>query len=359
MSRPGLHLQAFLMTVFSVVVYLTTPITLHTGGWTEEPHGVPIKEGYRQGDYIGFNLFINQIIQITGFIFSLLISRYLYLVIVVHWFRGREQRANMMRATSAAVSLIVSHYERHVRCTANTTTDMTWPADHHPGMNIKDPSSFSSLPSSSSSTSSSSPPPPPSSSSRSLSSTPLHHAGPAFGHRLRQLFRVAPHLAVHYLEGRSESATGRYLIEEDIISASAWTVIRQLYKHDRPIRIYREIMSLVRAAQQDTRHGALRSMSSDVMGETLTQINLANNAVNGMLSSVNPQKLPFPYVQLIQWATKLVVLAIIADLSIDVAEYSIHYRHELPFLCPAADQLTNACGTSSMIFLIFTTLFFA
>merc|ERR1712113_332651 len=200
---------------------------------------------------------------------------------------------------------------------------------------------------------------PPVSPSSSHTSSSLHVVGPDFGHRLRQLLRAAPHVAIHYLEGRSDEATGRYLDQEGIMSPAAWKVISQLHKHERPIRLYREATALVRAAQGDKRLGALRCMSHEVLAETLTQLTLANSAVNGMLSSVNPQKLPFPYVQLIQWATKLVALVIITDFSIDIAEYSIHNRQQFPFSCPAHQQLTQKCGTSSMIFLTFTTLFFA
>merc|ERR1711871_1072794 len=112
------------------------------------------------------------------------------------------------------------------------------------------------------------------------------------------------------------------------------------------VLVYREVMKIVRAAHESPQ-GALRNMSHDVFAELLQALVSCNIAACGMLSSVNPQKLPFAYVQLIQWGSRAITYLFLFDFSLDVVELSLFHRAGYPFPCDIND--VYGCSTMYLI----------
>jgi hypothetical protein len=286
-KRIGLHVQVFMLVVYSTAVFILAPVLL-TGPnlgknpkWGAEPRGVPrnSESTFQQGEYLSANLYVNQVLDIFGMLFSLLLSRYVYMVVQVHWIEARNKRGNLMRDTQLAINLILSHHR----------TEEEHPED-------------------------------------------LDKQAKLFGMKMRCLLRLGPTMTVRYLEGKRKGELGRRLVlEDEVCSWSTWKSLEPMHKHFRVTTVYRQAIRLVKAEVRE--NGALQGMPSETLTELLLALNRVQGSAASMLSSVNPQKLPYCYVHLIQWGSRLVFAVYIFDLSCDIAEYALHYRCALPFEC--------------------------
>ena len=314
-ARGGLHAQ--------VVVYCGWVSLVYFQSRDRYPWGVPSQEflagdDFREGRYLQWNILLQDVKEIVSILFGLLISRFVSMVIATHWTRSRRKRGDVMRNTVAAASLAGTYLAPHLA----------------PGAD-------------------------PAARARAV----------AFGAQLRRLLRAVPELIIYELEGRPKAEAGALLTSRGLVASRAvWDArVAPLYKHDRPLRLYREAMALVRAANAEE-GGPLAAMPETVLTELLKHLTLASGSCSGMLSSVNPQKLPFAYVSLIHWAAKMAMLVYSADIAIDFAEYAVFHGQFAPFTCwgstgmpavkGAAGSAAMGCATVPFLVLLATTAFF-
>ncbi|QDZ22389.1 hypothetical protein HOP50_07g49280 [Chloropicon primus] len=278
-SRVGIHLQALFFCVYASGVFILSPMLLGdaSAGWDAQPRGVPRNETFSQGEYLSANYFVNQVVSVFGVLFSLLVSRYVFMVVQTHWIQARSRRGDAMRNTQLVINLVASAYD---------------PDDQSLDKHAKQ-----------------------------------------FGLSVRSLLLLGPTMTIRYLEGKRGEDLGRILVTEDCVATwTTWAALQPLHKHTRVTRVYREIMALVKT-EFSRPGGALSGMLPEVYTELLLALNRCQAACCSMISSTNGQKLPFSYVQLIQWSARIVFLIYLFDLAIDIAEYAMHYRCALPFVC--------------------------
>ena len=187
-KRIGLHMQVFLLVVYSTAVFILAPVLLSGPNlgpnpkWGAQPRGIPRnnESTFQQGEYLSANLYVNQVLDIFGMLFSLLLSRYVYMVVQVHWIEARNKRGNLMRDTQLAINLILSHHRT---------------ADDHPD---------------------------------------LDKQAKLFGNKMRCLLRLGPTMTVRYLEGKRKEELGRRLVlEDEVCSWSTWKSLEPMHKHGK------------------------------------------------------------------------------------------------------------------------------
>ena len=294
-SRPGLHLQVLGCVIYSTAVFILAPILMTWPNLGSNPTWAPLSDPLRgsprndertfeQGQDLYGRLYVNQVLDVFGILFSLLLSRYVYMAVQTCWVEARNKRGNVMRDTQLVIGLLLS----------------VWP-------DLSD----------------------------------LDKEGKAFGVKMRCLLRLGPEITIRFLEGKRGAGLGRSL---SCCSTSTFSQLDGIHKHLKITKIYREAIKLV-ARERERENGALIKMTDEIFAELLLALNRIQASCASMLSSVNPQKLPFSYVHLIQWGSRLVWAVYIFDLSIDISEYALHWRCSLPFTC------IGGTGCSTIIWL--------
>lgn len=76
--------------------------------WGDEPAGIARSDTFQTGTLVWGNLYINQILQIVTLLYSLLVSRYVFMVIRVHWIGARGKRGDLSGFSSPSSSPLPS-----------------------------------------------------------------------------------------------------------------------------------------------------------------------------------------------------------------------------------------------------------
>ena len=303
--------------------------------------------------------------MIMSFLFSLLLSRFVYMVLQVHWTAARAKRGAVIRSTAKALNLVTAYFTPPppsppspplqppvtTAAAAAKVGQVEAPSRCHrqrPSTTCF-ASGSTQLVSVSSSFCSNSPDSllieahqtgraadGENKSSDLVADDDASHQHARFGRRLRQLLRCGPHYAVRYLQGLRGENLGQELVRVDACSARDWSVLSRQHYHHRITLIYRQAMQLCTTAHERP-GGALCRMKDDVLCELLDALVSANGSLSAMISSANPQKLPFVYTQLIQWGSRSIVSCIICNFALLGCERSLYHRMRFPFTCEMND----------------------